>query len=45
MHCYSIHEPIGVCALITPWNYPLLMALISWLLVLLEIQLSTSRLQ
>ena len=25
MHCYSIHEPIGVCALITPWNYPLLM--------------------
>lgn len=26
MHCYTIHEPIGVCALITPWNYPLLIA-------------------
>jgi betaine-aldehyde dehydrogenase len=26
MHAYSLHEPIGVCALITPWNYPLLMA-------------------
>ncbi|RQO68798.1 aldehyde dehydrogenase [Aquitalea sp. FJL05] len=26
MHAYSMHEPIGVCALITPWNYPLLMA-------------------
>jgi len=26
MHSYSMHEPIGVCALITPWNYPLLMA-------------------
>ena len=25
MHSYSIHEPVGVCALITPWNYPLLM--------------------
>jgi betaine-aldehyde dehydrogenase len=25
MHSYMIHEPIGVCALITPWNYPLLM--------------------
>jgi betaine-aldehyde dehydrogenase len=23
-----VHEPIGVCALITPWNYPLLQA--SW---------------
>jgi betaine-aldehyde dehydrogenase len=28
MHSYTIHEPVGVCALITPWNYPLLMA--SW---------------
>jgi betaine-aldehyde dehydrogenase len=26
MHSYSMHEPVGVCALITPWNYPLLMA-------------------
>lgn len=26
MHSYSMHEPIGVCGLITPWNYPLLMA-------------------
>lgn len=26
MHAYSMHEPIGVCGLITPWNYPLLMA-------------------
>ena len=26
MHAYSLHEPAGVCALITPWNYPLLMA-------------------
>jgi betaine-aldehyde dehydrogenase len=26
MHAYTIHEPLGVCALITPWNYPLLMA-------------------
>lgn len=26
MHSYTIHEPCGVCALITPWNYPLLMA-------------------
>ena len=25
MHSYTIHEPTGVCALITPWNYPLLM--------------------
>lgn len=25
MHCYTVHEPTGVCALITPWNYPLLM--------------------
>lgn len=28
MHSYSMHEPVGVCAQITPWNYPLLMA--SW---------------
>jgi betaine-aldehyde dehydrogenase len=26
MHAYCLPEPIGVCALITPWNYPLLMA-------------------
>lgn len=25
MHSYTVHEPTGVCALITPWNYPLLM--------------------
>jgi betaine-aldehyde dehydrogenase len=25
MHTYTIHEPVGVCAQITPWNYPLLM--------------------
>ena len=23
-----VHEPVGVCALITPWNYPLLQT--SW---------------
>ena len=28
MHAFSMHEPVGVCALIAPWNYPLLMA--SW---------------
>ena len=26
MHSYAMHESVGVCALITPWNYPLLMA-------------------
>lgn len=26
MHSYTIAEPVGVCGLITPWNYPLLMA-------------------
>ncbi|MCK6375471.1 MAG: aldehyde dehydrogenase family protein [Zoogloea sp.] len=26
MHSYAMHEPVGVCAQITPWNYPLLMA-------------------
>lgn len=26
MHSYTVHEPMGVCALITPWKYPLLMA-------------------
>ena len=26
MHSYTIHEPVGVCAQITPWNYPFLMA-------------------
>lgn len=26
MHSYTVAEPVGVCGLITPWNYPLLMA-------------------
>lgn len=26
MHSYTIHEPVGVCGQITPWNYPLLMS-------------------
>ena len=26
MQSYTVHEPIGVCAQITPWNYPFLMA-------------------
>ncbi|NLG32859.1 MAG: aldehyde dehydrogenase [Syntrophomonadaceae bacterium] len=26
MHSYIVREPIGVCAGITPWNFPLLMA-------------------
>lgn len=26
MHTYCIHEPVGVCGQITPWNYPVLMA-------------------
>ncbi|MDF2804168.1 MAG: aldehyde dehydrogenase [Anaerocolumna sp.] len=26
MHSYTVHEPVGVCGQITPWNYPLLMA-------------------
>ena len=25
MHSYSVTEPVGVCALITPWNFPFLM--------------------
>ncbi len=24
--CYTLREPVGVCALIVPWNFPLLMA-------------------
>ncbi|MFJ9698269.1 aldehyde dehydrogenase family protein [Streptomyces fradiae] len=28
LHSVVVHEPVGVCALITPWNYPLLQA--SW---------------
>ena len=28
MFTYTVREPVGVCGLITPWNYPLLMA--SW---------------
>ncbi|HEY2767821.1 MAG TPA: aldehyde dehydrogenase family protein [Solirubrobacteraceae bacterium] len=26
MHCYTRREPIGVCAQIVPWNFPLMMA-------------------
>lgn len=26
MQTYMVHEPVGVCAQITPWNYPFLMA-------------------
>lgn len=26
MHSYTVHEPVGVVAQITPWNYPFLMA-------------------
>lgn len=26
MHACTVKEPVGVCAQITPWNYPLLMA-------------------
>ncbi len=25
-HCYTRHEPVGVCGQIIPWNFPLLMA-------------------
>ena len=28
MFNYTVREPVGVCGLIVPWNYPLLMA--SW---------------
>jgi betaine-aldehyde dehydrogenase len=28
VHSVVVHEPLGVCAMITPWNYPLLQA--SW---------------
>jgi len=28
MHTYTLREPVGVCAQIVPWNFPLLMA--SW---------------
>ena len=27
-HCFTFREPLGVCALVTPWNFPLLIA--SW---------------
>ena len=27
MHSYTVHEPVGVCALVTPWNYPLMIAI------------------
>jgi acyl-CoA reductase-like NAD-dependent aldehyde dehydrogenase len=26
MHCYTRRDPVGVCAQIIPWNFPLLMA-------------------
>jgi acyl-CoA reductase-like NAD-dependent aldehyde dehydrogenase len=26
MHCYTSSEPVGVCAQIIPWNFPILMA-------------------
>src|SRR5439155_7787576 len=26
MHCYTRREPVGVCAQIIPWNFPLLVA-------------------
>jgi acyl-CoA reductase-like NAD-dependent aldehyde dehydrogenase len=26
VHCYTRREPVGVCAQIVPWNFPLLMA-------------------
>jgi betaine-aldehyde dehydrogenase len=26
MQSFTVHEPVGVCGLIAPWNYPLLMA-------------------
>lgn len=26
MHSYTVNEPVGVCAQITPWNFPLLMS-------------------
>jgi betaine-aldehyde dehydrogenase len=26
MQSFTVHEPVGVCGLITPWNYPLLMS-------------------
>ncbi|MEI2712463.1 MAG: aldehyde dehydrogenase family protein [Nocardioides sp.] len=28
VHSMVVHEPVGVCSLITPWNYPLLQ--VSW---------------
>jgi acyl-CoA reductase-like NAD-dependent aldehyde dehydrogenase len=27
MHCYTRREPVGVCAQIVPWNFPLMMAI------------------
>ena len=27
MHSYMVNEPIGVCALITPWNFPFLISI------------------
>ena len=31
MHSYTIHEPVGVVGLITPWNYPFLMGQGVWI--------------
>ena len=28
--CYTKHEPIGVCAQIIPWNYPIMMLAWKW---------------
>ena len=27
VHGYSVHEPVGVCGLIVPWNYPFMIAM------------------
>ncbi|MCD7825285.1 MAG: aldehyde dehydrogenase family protein [Clostridiaceae bacterium] len=27
MHSYEVREPVGVCAMITPWNFPFLMGI------------------
>ncbi|HPF39879.1 MAG TPA: aldehyde dehydrogenase family protein [Phycisphaerae bacterium] len=29
-HCYTRHEPVGVCGQIIPWNFPLLMQAWKW---------------
>ena len=30
IHCYTRHEPVGVCGQIIPWNFPLLMQCWKW---------------